>query len=178
MSRRCKPRLERHEGRIVYVNAKGRRADFAAVLARRQHNAVADEVRCANTLRGVWWRLNRRSRDVPGSKAARADISDGGSGAAAIYRHADGGNYYRRRIRLAAEYLAGRSRQSADEIARFLMAVHRNGARHRRETMVEMGITRDWYYKMISRFESLLASSEWCFMASDSAKCIHSNEKS
>jgi len=178
MSRRCKPRLEHGMRGIEYIDAKGRRFSLEAVLTKRYYQEIAREAHKAATLKNVWWRLNRRSRDAPGSKAARADISDGGSGAAAIYRHADGGNYYRRRIRLAAEYLAGRSRQSADEIARFLMAVHRNGARHRRETMAEMGITRQWYYVILNRFIAAMEDLQWCRYRKSSEKLSTVFEKS
>lgn len=156
------PHLERGKGRIVYVDAKGRRADFEAVLARRQRDAVALEVRRAETRQNIWWRLNRRSCDVPNGQAARADVSDGGRAAARIVRHAEGPNFHRHRIRLAADYLARHTRQASEEIEAFLLAVFRNGRRNRRETLAEMAICERWYYKRLKLFTRLCEGAEWC----------------
>jgi len=162
-------RLSKDTDSIVYVMFEnGRCYRLEAVLARRRADIAAADVRRREQIKNLWWRFATRSRDMPNSRAARADLSDGGRAAERIRREKS--TYcnmwistQRRNGRMsrAIQFLSEREgfaygSPEHRELGRFLWSVFHNGAERRAETLGTFNLSEPDYLVRLGRYTRLL----------------------
>ena len=116
----------------------------AALLRKAEHARIVNEVRHDHTRQREFER-RFLSRDLPDSKAARADASDGGRLAAATFARLDARTRRERQIAAINEAAAKLPRKSG-WLRKLLWAIFRNGS-DREQTMAELHISKSTYWR-------------------------------
>lgn len=162
---------------VIYVTTQdGKCYKYDHVLKRRHHMRMVDEVRDEATVRREWYRRHVRSRDMPNSKAARADYSDCGKWERMLTQWLDGvfsrdmtppfpfGAWVdgkpcfrcvvakRNCKRIAKQMMLVDWRK----IGKFVAAVEKNGAKDREKTLADFEISEATYYWRLSRYAEIL----------------------
>jgi len=172
---------------VVYVtleNGKTYRLDH--LLEHRRHIRYVDEVRQDQTRRREWYRRHVESRDVPNSKAARADYGDNGKMVGYMVAALDGkfkpfgeksiivptdwgvqlGDkwYFRCVVAKSNCKLVARKLMLVDwrRIGYFVAAVWKNGHEDHEKTMQDFGISQATYYRRLDEYASILHFSRNC----------------
>jgi len=180
-------KVEKDDDSKIYItlgNGKTYRLDH--LLEHRKRICRADEVRQDRTRRRIWYRAHVMSRDVPDSKAARADYGDNGrmvgymvdaldgkfkpSGERPIVIPTDWGIQLGDKWYFRCVVAKANCQHIAHEMmflhwhraARFVAAVWKNGHEDREKTMEEFGISESTYYWRLEKYASILHFSKRC----------------
>jgi len=170
-----------NEINVIYVTLdSGKTYRLEHLLEHRRHIRYVDEVRQDNTRRREWYRRHVLSRDVPNSKAARADYCDSGrmvgymvaaldgkfapSGIKPIIVPTDWGVqlgdtwYFRSVIGKSNCRLVARKLMLVHwwRIGFFVAAVWKNGHEDREKTMEDFGIAERTYQWRLAKYASIL----------------------
>jgi len=168
------------KGDCIYVTLEnGKTYKLDHLLEHRRHIRQVDEVRQDTTRRREWYRRHVASRDVPDSKAARADYGDGGKSVSRMVDAMDG--KYRdvaTGIKIPTDWVVQLSdkwyfrcviaKSNCARIAHKLMLVHwwriaffvaavwKNGHEDREKTMDDFGISERTYQRRLLKYASIL----------------------
>ena len=121
----------------------------AALLRKAEHARIVNEVRYDHTRQREFER-RFLSRDLPDSKAARADASDGGRQTTAIFARLDASTRRDRQI-AALNAAAAKLPRKSGWLRKLLWAIFRNGS-DREQTMAELGIPKRTYWWGVNFF--------------------------
>lgn len=177
--------LSNHDGVIYVTLENGKTYRLEHLLEHRRHIRAVDEVREDDTRRREWWRRHVVSRDVPDSKAARADYCDNGRSVSHMVDAIDGrfksagsgilmptewgvqfGDkwYYRCVIAKSNSIRIARKMMLVDwrRIGYFVAAVWKNGHQDREKTMEDFGISERTYQWRLLKYASILHFSRRC----------------
>ena len=121
----------------------------AALLRKAEHNRQADEARHDHTRQREFER-RFLSRDLPDSKAARADASDAGRLVEATIARLDAPTRRERQI-AALNAAAAKLPRKSGWLRKLLWAIFRNGS-DREQTMAELGIPKRTYWWGVNFF--------------------------
>jgi len=171
--------LSKHDGVIYVTLENGKTYRLEHLLEHCRHIRAVDEIRDETTRRREWWRRHVVSRDVPDSKAARADYCDNGRSVSHMVDAIDGrfksagsgivmptewgvqfGNkwYYRCVIGKANCQRIAHKMMMLHwwRIAKFVVSVWRYGSKERFKTMADFEICEKTYYLRLSRYAEIL----------------------
>lgn len=121
----------------------------AALLRKAEHDRLADEARHDTTRQRLFER-RFLSRDLPDSKAARADASDGGRLVAATVARLDAPMRRERQI-AAVNAAAAKLPRKFSWLRKLLWAIFRNGS-DREQTMAELRLSKSSYWWGVNFF--------------------------
>ena len=129
---------------------KHRRVKSAAALLRKaEHDRLVNEAKHDQTHQRRFER-GFLSRDLPDSKAARADASDGGRQTAATFARLDASTRRERQI-AALNAAAAKLPRKSGWLRKLLWAIFRNGS-DRERTMAELHIPKRTYWWGVNFF--------------------------
>ena len=126
----------------------------AAILRKAEHDRCVNEAKHDQTRQRRFER-NFLSRDLPDSKAARADASDGGRLTARLVEGIDAPTRRERQI-AAINAAAAKLPRRSGWLRKLLWAIFRNG-RDRELTMLELHLPKWQYWRGVKFFLDLYA---------------------
>jgi len=169
-------RLENRDGVVYFIAGNGKEYKLQGLLHTRGRQRDWHDARDDQTLKRLWYRRHVVSRDMPDSKAARADCTDGGTWErklimwldgqfakttvepAPFQVEVDGKRYYRCVIakrnckRIASKMMT----VHWHKIGKFVASVWRYGSKNREKTMADFGISESNYYWRLYRYAGIL----------------------
>ena len=121
----------------------------AALLRKAEHDRLVNEAKHDQTHQRRFER-NFLSRDLPDSKAARADASDGGRQTSDLVAGIDAPTWRERQI-AAINAAAARLPRKPGWLRKLLWAIFRNGS-DREQTMAELNLSKSSYWWGVNFF--------------------------
>ena len=135
---------------------KHRRVKSAAALLRKaEHDRLVNEAKHDQTRQRRFER-GFLSRDLPDSKAARADAADGGRLTARLVEGIDAPTRRERQI-AAINVAAAKLPRRSGWLRKLLWGIFRNG-RNREQTMLELHLPKWQYWRGVKYFLNLYSS--------------------